>query len=473
MLNGTMSCSIGTSTLTKSSQDTMHSNPITEIHKLSGTSTSVLTQEGVAQNRKRRSDTTENGPSHLQDTCKWSCSYTPTDCKSSKTTKNTWLVNSEPTQISQTNTRSLTSIKLCNSALVNQMTCSSLTTTGSKISSLITSSTREQPDLMMPSIKSCPQMMKHQFVIDGTMDDASRWPAAIIVSVIGVTDNTKWRIALLDAKNQRKNNEEWWKWPCWMRGFLWSYSAPSRTPSATSTETAIPWLSIPALELSNVTTKSTINNRLDLFSIVTLINVNKFDSLLLQHLNWPLVESVCRSLREGAWLYATINPNDPLTFNSSSHSLDNAASSFVQEQWDLKIVAGRYSASFGTELLPGMFSPLISAVPKLHSMNLRLINDHSAGPHSLNSWIDRSDTHIRLDNLHDLGVILCSVMMSLGHAPHWLFNSDILLQVNAVHYSARDWVMEGFQTVASARVLHQPTIAGLSISRIVIHKFGT
>jgi len=32
-----------------------------------------------------------------------------------------------------------------------------------------------------------------------------------------------------------------------------------------------------------------------------------------------------------------------------------------------------------------------------------------------------------------------------------------LLRVSALHYSAGDWVSEGFQTVASARALCQPT----------------
>jgi len=42
--------------------------------------------------------------------------------------------------------------------------------------------------------------------------------------------------------------------------------------------------------------------------------------------------------------------------------------------------------------------------------------------------------------------------------------------VSALHYSAGDQVSEGFRTVASARALHQPTIAGPNISRIVVHK---
>src|SRR5882724_7542868 len=73
-----------------------------------------------------------------------------------------------------------------------------------------------------------------------------------------------------------------------------------------------------------------------------------------------------------------------------------------------------------------MYSPPISAVPKPHSTNLRLINDHSAGPHSPNAWIDKSESHVRLDNLHDLGTILCSVTTRRGHPPCWLFKSDVL-----------------------------------------------
>jgi len=49
----------------------------------------------------------------------------------------------------------------------------------------------------------------------------------------------------------------------------------------------------------------------------------------------------------------------------------------------------------------------------------------------------------------------------------------LLLRVSALHYLAGDRVMEGFWTVASAHALHQPTIAGPSISRIAVHKFRT
>ena len=47
-------------------------------------------------------------------------------------------------------------------------------------------------------------------------------------------------------------------------------------------------------------------------------------------------------------------------------------------------------------------------------------------------------------------------------------HSDNMLRVSALHYSTRSWNLEGVQTVASAHVLHQPTIVHLSISIISI-----
>jgi len=105
---------------------------------------------------------------------------------------------------------------------------------------------------MMPNVRSYSKTMKYLSVIDGTLDGASLQPAAINTSVTGVTENTKQKIVLLDIKNQRKNDEDRWKQPHWKRGFLWSHGAPSRTPSAMSTESASPLPSIPMSELSNI-----------------------------------------------------------------------------------------------------------------------------------------------------------------------------------------------------------------------------
>src|SRR5882724_1996324 len=66
--------------------------------------------------------------------------------------------------------------------------------------------------------------------------------------------------------------------------------------------------------------------------------------------------------------------------------------------------------------------------------------------------------------LADAGYPICDALL----VPLWC---SVLLQVSALHYFIGSWVLEGFWTVASAHALHQPTIAGLSISIISIHKF--
>jgi hypothetical protein len=70
------------------------------------------------------------------------------------------------------------------------------------------------------------------------------------------------------------------------------------------TERARPLPSVPITELLNATVMQTINNRPDLFKVVTPINIDRFETLLVSHPNRPFVESVCRGLREGFWPWA-------------------------------------------------------------------------------------------------------------------------------------------------------------------------
>ncbi|KAF8574785.1 hypothetical protein K439DRAFT_1264304, partial [Ramaria rubella] len=177
--------------------------------------------------------------------------------------------------------------------------------------------------------------------------------------------------------------------PKWSRGFIWSENAASLTPSATSTETAEPLPPVPFTKRSSVPINQTLNLRLHLFSIVTPIKVDKLEALLHSHPNQPLVNSVCWGLREGFWPYASVNPDHPVTNDSIHRELNEPAAEFIRVQRDIEITEGRFSTSFGTDLLPGMYSPPIHAVPKLHSDKLHLINDHSAGPFALNSWISK------------------------------------------------------------------------------------
>jgi hypothetical protein len=72
-------------------------------------------------------------------------------------------------------------------------------------------------------------------------------------------------------------------------------------------------------------------------------------------------------------------------------------------QCQKEIEAGHFSEPFEV-LLPGMNVIPIHVVPKPPDNKLRLVVDHSAGPFSINSLIDRqSIAGVRLDGIKTLG----------------------------------------------------------------------
>ncbi|KAI0832407.1 hypothetical protein BC628DRAFT_312743 [Trametes gibbosa] len=124
-------------------------------------------------------------------------------------------------------------------------------------------------------------------------------------------------------------------------------------------------------------------------TIVTPVNVERFEEYLSDHPNQEFVKSVVRSLREGFWPYADAKPATyPDTWDEKRPAPhDENAAQFLRTQRDEEISLDRYSASFGCELLPGMYSMPIHVVPKPHSNKFRLVNNQSAGSFSLNSMI--------------------------------------------------------------------------------------
>ncbi|KAJ7029524.1 hypothetical protein C8F04DRAFT_962734, partial [Mycena alexandri] len=95
-----------------------------------------------------------------------------------------------------------------------------------------------------------------------------------------------------------------------------------------------------------------------LFRIVSPIDVNVFESLLADHPNQPFVRSVVAGLCEGFWPWADTQPGIyPETHDASDFPLkDEREREFVRRQRDEEIALGRFSPSFGRDLLPGMYS---------------------------------------------------------------------------------------------------------------------
>ena len=79
---------------------------------------------------------------------------------------------------------------------------------------------------------------------------------------------------------------------------------------------------------------------------------------------------------------------------------DYKQASFLRKQCLKERQKGFFSESFGNDVLLGMYSMPIYAVPKPHSEDLRMVTDHSAGSFSLNNMIDHSQvTGFPLDNI--------------------------------------------------------------------------
>jgi hypothetical protein len=198
--------------------------------------------------------------------------------------------------------------------------------------------------------------------------------------------------------------------PKYLRYNLWSLDSDPKLTVAEWTKRARP-LKRPSLsEFANGRACRTITDYPDLFEIVTPIDVTKLRALTISHPNRPFVESVLEGLSNGFWPWADTFSMEgyPITHDESRPlRLSPEKDEFLQRQIQHERDMGRISASFGKDLLPGMYCMPLYVVPKPHSDSWRLVNDFSAGDFSLNSMVDRQYiTGFPLDNLSHLGELL-------------------------------------------------------------------
>ncbi|KAJ3522590.1 hypothetical protein NM688_g8852 [Phlebia brevispora] len=114
-----------------------------------------------------------------------------------------------------------------------------------------------------------------------------------------------------------------------------------------------------------------------------------------------------------------------------------------------------------------MYSPPIGAVSKPSSTDLRLVTDHSAGSHAPNSWIPREDTHVRLDNLHDLGEHLLQLRRELGRdAFMLLWKSDVSLTYRHLPMHPL-WQLKQIVTIDGERHVDHCLVFGCRASAII------
>jgi hypothetical protein len=217
--------------------------------------------------------------------------------------------------------------------------------------------------------------------------------------------------------------------PRWVRNLMWSDLDLGISRVALWTENAAPLPPVPANEFCNTEALDTISNNPNLFKIITPINISRFKELLANHPHQLFVDSVIHGLTYGFWPYAhTHYGSYPTTHDDSGSppkTLEQA--DFLRKQIQTEFEANRYSAPFGPELLPGMYSTPILAVPKKPgSDKLRLCNHQSYGEFSLNSMIKRDDiAGVVLDGIRELGESLRLYRRQHGNVRLVVFKSDM------------------------------------------------
>ena len=114
--------------------------------------------------------------------------------------------------------------------------------------------------------------------------------------------------------------------PRYLHHNVWDPNSEFSCTTADWTETGQPLPQLLFEELQNKVVAKTICKNPDLFKIVTSINIDIFESYLLDHPNQPFVRSICQGLREGFWLWVDrLKEGYPATHDESQPTPSNPA----------------------------------------------------------------------------------------------------------------------------------------------------
>ncbi|KAJ7471793.1 hypothetical protein FB451DRAFT_307877 [Mycena latifolia] len=232
--------------------------------------------------------------------------------------------------------------------------------------------------------------------------------------------------------------------PKYMRGMAWKDDQPSSySRTARYTELDEPLPRPPTYEFQNTAVMCTIRENPDLFHNPRVIEVERFESLLNRHPNPPFVQSVMAGLREGFWPWMDTHHDTgyPETWdNSWAPPASDRERDFINSQRDVEIAKGRFSRTFGPDLLPGMYSTPILAVPKPHSDDLRLVSHQSCGPFAPNTMVDKTKTKgPRMDTMQQFIPALLRFRREHPDAELVVWKSDVAeaFRLTSVHKLAQ------------------------------------
>jgi hypothetical protein len=211
------------------------------------------------------------------------------------------------------------------------------------------------------------------------------------------------------------------------RELLWGLDEEEIGPTALYSLKADPLPRPPLSAFQNEAAMKTLFANLELFKITCLINVDVLEGLLVDHPNPLFCRSVFDGLRYGFWPWSDKTDEYPETLDSSFRPPNNdKEKDFLVAQVKFEESAGRLSAPFGPDLLPGMYSPPVHAVLKPASEKLCMVVNHSAGVYSLNSMIDPKDiAGVKLDRIASLGTSLRAFRHTNPTSELQMFKSDV------------------------------------------------
>ncbi|KAG2754245.1 DNA/RNA polymerase [Suillus brevipes Sb2] len=240
-------------------------------------------------------------------------------------------------------------------------------------------------------------------------------------------------------------NEEIARGQRFRRHHVWSPSMSACSRTALWTETADPMPRPPSVEFDNLEALKTIKSRPDLFKVSTPIRIDVFKSLLAHH------------------------PNPALTQFAPDSA--KAEEDFLRSQIDKEVEVGRYSQPFGSDLLPGMYSMPIHAVPKPNSDKHRLVTDHSAGKFALNSMILHEDiAGVTFDNVQDLGNGLRVHRRSNPDTPLVIWKADVSEAYRQMPMRPL-WQIKQVVSFQGRRYIDRRNVFGGRASQRIFHAF--
>lgn len=208
--------------------------------------------------------------------------------------------------------------------------------------------------------------------------------------------------------------------PRFKRGYGWADSKSSISPSLLDTLTAKPLPRPPSHLINDPVIQHALLKHADDIKVETPFDIDKFESLVIDHPNRPFVESVLMGLREGFW---------PLDDGEWKIELEEVTDNYPASPEDLEEIRKFRDKECGTdhwsgeisELLPGM---KISPMFVVHQDGkARVVTDHSGS--GVNAGIHRDDAKVVYDDMHSFGQTMRDAKAANPNCRLVVFKDDV------------------------------------------------